>query len=760
MLQANSEIARVTDRLLEEFQAVAGRPRLCILIDFEDLTAAFHGLIADLASLPWEAMARDREPLEQTHALVIARQIYSHRCLPSLHRYSLHSPARVLAVTPVYDPTGRMRVHEERARPYRPTSNGHSTPFVWCDCPPVEPGVATDTLQEQIEQHEPHVLHFFGHGIRLTGKRDLGGRSMFTLQVDGERPGQEQHLSPGGLRFALRSDHLSFVALFACLGGAFDPQAHDQREHSVIAALTERIPAVLAMATRMPQRSAGLAGETLYAKLAQGAELLEAVHAVRGVLWGDAQAPNTLLTERKAWFVPVLYLHGLSASCSFADVPELRAQQLLPLSTDPEADTFQDQRVDTIVAALVQGQHVLIHGPQGSCRTTLLSKVRARLSQASQRGTTPAFLIGSHITVSAEHNDEAKVTVRRAIAAALAQARGEHVYWKEAHLRLRAYLNPQQPGSAPLYLLVDDCEPDLAEQLIRADNAALRCVLVAPGDAATTYPNAVTIPTLGLKPPASRDVSYAWYVQHIEDPLRVEKLRLLHLLLEVRHPLKHQEIQEILKLGDEVLIDCVRSLSSRTMHYAVQNVGLISTRVDPLSWEPHENREKVVRGLYQSLQHWCDEQWKAFEKTRTLPESMLRILSSSRLRGELRPVPVEPVVDGNMSDAYRYWLALIRQAQLYDGDIVEQVAALIMWRSGESSSAAQYTQLDRWMLEGIVLTVRDLHAAAERDEDTMPIDEASVTRVLRDAAGARSVARQQLREAMQQFWAREVLQHL
>lgn len=768
ILAVNSDMRIMTDGLLGKLQGIGGEPQLCILIDFVDLTSAFHGLIADLASLPWEALTiahnnndndddKDNEPiepLEQTHAIVIARQIYNnHKQTTSLPKFSLHRPVRVLAVTPTYDPTGHMHLHEQRARPYNPAT--HSTPFVWCDCPPVVHGVSVEALSDQLEKYKPPILHFFGHGNYLV-KRSDKDRSVFTLQLDRKALDHVDDISPLALRFALRSD-LSFIALFACLSGAFDQlQNQDLRENSIIAALTERIPAVLAMATRIPQCSAGLAGETLYAKLAQGAELLDAVHAVRSALWGDAKRKCDRRTEQKAWYVPVLYLQGMSSSYRFSDTPELRAQQLSLSTVIPEPNEDQDRHVEQIIAYLEEGRHVRIHGPQGTCRTTLLSKVHTRLTQDDQHRSAPIFLLGSRAMIIADATDATEPTLHRAIAAVLVQARKEHVYWSEVHEQLHAILKQLEPRESPIYLLIDDCDDqNLVEHLFCTNSTSLRCVLVVPNDNTHDHPLAVSISTSNLKRMYSNIMDYDWYCKHIEkDSLRQKKLGLLHILLETGCPLMYQEIQDILvKYGPEELIDCVTSLSSQHMHYAVHNTGsILSTPIDPKSWHQHANHSIVASSLHGQLQVWCDENWKIFEKKGKLPESMLRILSSQRLRQVLQPVPNEPVTEGAISDAYKPWLALILQARAYHSDLAKHVTDLIKWRSREGPYVEKYTALDHWMLDGIIMAMCDPNAAAERDEDTMPIDDSSVERVLNGKKGNQSDVQQELRRAMQKFW--------
>jgi len=56
------------------------------------------------------------------------------------------------------------------------------------------------------------------------------------------------------------------------------------------------------------------------------------------------------------------------------------------------------------------------------------------------------------------------------------------------------------------------------------------------------------------------------------------------------------------------------------------------------------------------------------------------------------------------------------------------------------------------MLDGIIMAMCDPNAAAERDEDTMPIDDSSVERVLNGKKGNQSDVQQELRRAMQKFW--------
>lgn len=749
-------LTQFTAGILQEFSGPQVKPGLCLLIDLSNLVGDWDDLAADLATLPWEALTQAEAPLEQTHAVVVARRLFQHHRETVTPRYSLYAPTRVLAVTPRYDPSRRMRPYERQARPYNPMNARHRTPFVWCDCPPVEPGLTLTQLQQALERYQPHVLHYFGHGIELK-ESTVDGREVFTFQFDEVDSEQSDLVSPAAFRFAVQNHHLMFLVLFACLSGTIAAvRTPDQRARSAITALAERIPSMLVLSVSMPLRAGGIAGDVLYARLADGASLLEAVYALRGALWGDAQRHTTPKTERWAWFVPVVYIRGLSSNWRFADPPEVRSQPLRPPVAGPAAEPDQDQLVDQMVVAASGARHLVIHGAPGTCRTTLLAKLYQRLSAI---GGGEVFCLHPLTAFPAAPAADLQTMIHRVLAARFAQQTAQdHVHWQAAADQAIHYLTAHQ-AATPTSVLIDDCPANLAEQLLLQQNPAIRYVLVLDQPPHRADQRVAAFETSHLHPPPNPALDYAWYEAQLLNPLRAKKLQLLQLLLEVAIPLTIEEISAILDYEPQDLLDCINVLRTSAMRYAVSGTDTLTTSISPASWDQFPGRAFLATSIDRLLQSWCDRQWRRFhdpQDPRPLTRTMLRLLTSPRFQQRLRPIPREPIDTEQLSSAYKPWLALLRQAQRHHPDLLEPVAGLIRWRMDHGPYTQLYTALDRWMIGQIIAVVCADQEGFVPDLDAIPIDDTSIMRVSGYRTADHEALRQRLRSVVQRFLDHEL----
>jgi CHAT domain-containing protein len=154
----------------------------------------------------------------------------------------------------------------------------------------VLPRATAARLQQRLAETRPDVLHFVGHGDFDTE----GGSILLEDGRGGARP-----LSFAGLRDLLCGRGLRLVSLNACetgRGGRVD------WSRGVAAALVAAgVPAVIANQYPVLDTAATSFAGTLFAALARGDGLGDAVHEARVALSGEGRP------EQLDWAIPVLF---------------------------------------------------------------------------------------------------------------------------------------------------------------------------------------------------------------------------------------------------------------------------------------------------------------------------------------------------------------------------------------------------------------------------------------------------------------------
>lgn len=263
--------------------------------------------LVDLAALPWELLW-DEHPtpllLGRHVGDGIIRRLDLPIALPPAHSSS--GPLRILAVSPKADVPAGLRAIERAARTSAwqgLVSSGRAT------LAEVEPADRASLIQALQAGPPPDIIHFYGHG------RYQGGQGALLLD------GAEGWTAADTLAAALSATGM--VVLHACQGAALDPLAAPGGMLSGVAqALSAAgVPVVLAMQFTVRAQAAARFAGLVYAALAAGRNVADAVSIARRVLFVEEP-------DRVSWFVPTLYLRSGAP-------PALRPQPAAPAAAPP-----------------------------------------------------------------------------------------------------------------------------------------------------------------------------------------------------------------------------------------------------------------------------------------------------------------------------------------------------------------------------------------------------------------------------------------
>lgn len=245
---------------------------------------------AALAALPWELLWDDGPaPLLLARGAPggLVRRLDLPQALPPPRAGS--GPLRILAVSPVAGIAPELRQVERAARleAWRPLLDAGRAEIV-----EVEPAGRAAVLRAAQDGGPPDIVHFYGHG-RL---RDGEGALLLDGPAGGEwAPAAAVAAALGGA---------SLVVLHACQGATLPHAAGDGEPllGGVAQALCAAgVPAALGMQLTVRVSAATRAAGAIYAGLAEGRSLQEAVAAARRALFVEER-------DGASWFVPALYL--------------------------------------------------------------------------------------------------------------------------------------------------------------------------------------------------------------------------------------------------------------------------------------------------------------------------------------------------------------------------------------------------------------------------------------------------------------------
>jgi len=376
----------------------------------------------ELASLPWELLWPDDEPLGISARCVITRFVEAPTPVRAL---TAPRPLRMLVVVPQAPDLDIER--EKAALVDGLTGMRESLQVEW-----LEGVVTTDRLRTALDQAETHLVHFIGHGAIRDGK--------FALRLNDEW-GDDHHLSAKSFAgFFRERESVRLIVLNACKGA-------DALMGVAPLLARQGIPAVVAMQWEINDRVAGEFAGAFYRSLCAGTDAGEmdvALGRARAALHDDYR-------DSRAFATPVLFLR--------TDERRLWADRL-PFMADPPPPDFvqRPHEFDSLISNLLSQSNspvaitTALRGAGGYGKTTLAKAVchDPQVRQAFPDGVLwvtlgerPGELIGQVMDwIEALTGERPGFTGIDAAKAELAKSLGERRCllviddaWNEAHLR-------------------------------------------------------------------------------------------------------------------------------------------------------------------------------------------------------------------------------------------------------------------------------------------------------------------------------------
>jgi hypothetical protein len=289
------------------------------------------GAIA-LAALPWELLWDDGPaPLLLARGAVggLSRRLDLPQPLPPPREAT--GPLRILAISPKAGIAPELRQVERAARlaAWQPLVSAGQA-----EIREVEPADRAAVLRAVTEGAPPDIVHYYGHG-RMRGAEG-------ELQLDGGAAGW----TPASA-LAATFGGASLVVLHACQGATL-PGAPGEGEPLVggvaQALCAAGVPAVIGMQLTVRVSAATRAAAAIYAALAAGRSLQEAVAAARQALFVEER-------DGASWFVPALYLRDRASGLFF-----LREAASAPARAQPDTLADLDEPLEPL------GQTVIARG--------------------------------------------------------------------------------------------------------------------------------------------------------------------------------------------------------------------------------------------------------------------------------------------------------------------------------------------------------------------------------------------------------------
>ncbi len=271
-----------------------------------------------LAALPWELLWADEPtPLlaERRLAATIERRL-KHTGPPPIPAPG-RGALRILALSPQAGIPPELRAFERSARlsALQPLLERQLA-----ELREISP-VSRRELERVVREWEPDVIHYYGHGRYEQGAG--------ALLLDRDRGGEEW-VPPGALAAAF--GQVRMVFLHACQGAMATPGA--ALLSSVAPALSVAgVPVVVGMQFTVRADAATRVASIVYAGLAQGRSVQEALAAARIALYVSE-------SDQVSWFVPALYVRSRAIGPIYLR-PPTDQPPALTLGSRPPATTRQ-----------------------------------------------------------------------------------------------------------------------------------------------------------------------------------------------------------------------------------------------------------------------------------------------------------------------------------------------------------------------------------------------------------------------------------
>jgi len=255
-----------------------------------------------LHRLPWEVLYAGDRPLATGTDVVFSRYhssfsiVKSH--LSDQKNFFNESPSTlkilmVLAVPADQDALALKQEAEQLKQELQGSSSSNSHPSI--DLTILEqPG--REQLTQALEHNHYHVLHYAGHS-----NLSAAGGSIYLVN---HRTGLSEPLSGDDLAGLLVNNGIRMAVFNSCRGGYSATASSSEAEGNLAEALIKRgIPAVLAMAERIPDEVALNLSRLFYRNLKQGYPVdLSLSRSRQGLI-------SSYGSDQLYWALPILYLH-------------------------------------------------------------------------------------------------------------------------------------------------------------------------------------------------------------------------------------------------------------------------------------------------------------------------------------------------------------------------------------------------------------------------------------------------------------------
>ena len=285
-----------------------------------------------LQQLPWEALHAGTRPLATGTDVIFSRYILNRRQEHSIPQAKVANEPQVLRILVVIaspDDQERLElkqeVHHLQSELHPDTVEPNDT-LVDVQLKILEqPGRAE--LTQELERGSYQVLHYAGH----SNLGNAGG----DLYLVSRQTGLTERLSGEDLAGLLVNNGIKLAVFNSCRGGYSSSTEQGWQERNLAQALVNRgLPAVIAMAERIPDHVAITFTQLLYRNLKKGQSIDLSLNRTRQGLI------SAYGSHQFYWALPTLYMHPLFDGYLVRTSDDLENSSVLDSANDPFGDLF------------------------------------------------------------------------------------------------------------------------------------------------------------------------------------------------------------------------------------------------------------------------------------------------------------------------------------------------------------------------------------------------------------------------------------
>ncbi len=288
------------------------------------LTLKLHQEAAALWRLPWEYLNDGGEFLCLDGKLLLSRAPVG---LPPLEFAAQPAPLRILVVIAAPDDQEELDIEREMSVVQEAVDDAIRQGHIHLD---ILTDATVATLRQTLKQEGYHILHYIGHG-EYSYKQRRG-----FLCFEGET-GETEAMGVAQLSPLLAAvPHLGLVIISACHSAQIG--VLDAFDNLATGLLQQDIPAVLAIPSSLHDESAIELFRTFYHKVADGEQLLQALHEARQALH-EVDMARQEDRRRFDWGVPALYVRRSDLRLLDPHSTPTAVSRPDPLASRPSEDT-------------------------------------------------------------------------------------------------------------------------------------------------------------------------------------------------------------------------------------------------------------------------------------------------------------------------------------------------------------------------------------------------------------------------------------